>query len=223
MDKHHILVVDDNHINRLFFDSSLKKLGAQVSTAKDGFQALELCRTHKFNLILMDIRMNGMDGIETAAAIKTIDHNTLTPILAISAEHFDCKKHADFVASLLKPISQEQLKNTITKHLNEPLSFDHELALKISHNDEQIVAKLRIMLINQLPDDWQHIEQFKNTQDWSKLNNYLHKMLGSAKVCAATLLIKRIEALKAKIVTQQEMTKEYQLLKAAIDKTINSA
>ena len=81
MDKHHILVVDDNHINRLFFQSSLKKLNVQVKLAESGFDALEICRQQCFDLILMDIRMDGMDGMQTATAIKALkEHLSLIHI-----------------------------------------------------------------------------------------------------------------------------------------------
>ncbi|MGJ8663555.1 MAG: response regulator [Marinicella sp.] len=226
MDKHHILVVDDNHINRLFFESSLKKLNVSVKSAESGYQAIELCQLNTFDLILMDIRMNGMDGIETAAQIKTINTYSNTPILAVSAEHFNCRNHLDFVASILKPVSQEQLKHVIEMHLSKGQldvtpEFDHELALQISHDDNQIVQKLRTMYISQLPKDWQQIEKLHQSADRSGLDAYLHKMLGSAKVCAAALLIKRIEEIKTKLSTQADYSDEYLQLKIAVEKTLN--
>ncbi len=227
MDKHHILVVDDNHINRLFFESSLKKLDLVVSLAENGFQAIELCRQQRFTLILMDIRMDGLDGIQTATAIKALETHQNTPILAVSAERFDFEQHPEFDNSLLKPISQDELKRVLATYIpgNQFNSncFDESVALQISHQDSNIVNKLRQLLVNQLPDDWQQIEQLYNDEDWSALSDSLHKLLGSAKICAATLLIHQIEPLKTSVELQQIDAVALQQLKAAIDKTIEVA
>jgi len=227
MDKHHILVVDDNHINRLFFESSLKKLGLRVSLAENGFQAIELCRQQNFALILMDIRMNGLDGIQTAAVIKALETHKNTPILAVSAERFDFEQHPEFDNSLLKPISQDELKRVLADYLtNIQLStncFEESLALQISHQDSSIVNKLRKLLVDQLPEDWQHIERLYNEKKWAATGDNLHKLLGSAKICAATLLIQYIEKLKISVDLQQRDVEALQQLKAAIDKTIQVA
>lgn len=233
MDKHHILVVDDNHINRLFFDSALKKLNYKVIIAENGHQAIDLCLQHTFDLILMDIRMDGIDGIETAAKIKAINSHHNTPILAISAERFEHDNYMQFENSILKPVSQELLKNTLagylteTNKINEGLNcFDHQQALEISHNDLEIVTKLRAMLVIQLSEDWQQIENLYNQKQWQSLNDYLHKVLGSAKVCAAMPLIHCIEQLKINIVQQQvntESNQSLQKLKEVIDQIIIAA
>lgn len=228
MDKQHILVVDDNHINRLFFESSLKKLNLDVSLAESGFQAVELCRQQSFDLILMDIRMDGMDGVETAAIIKTMDHFKRTPILAISAERFDFEQHLQFANSMLKPISQVKLKKIISDYLphfklkpTKVIIFDESKALQISHHDAEIVAKLRQLLIQQLPEDWQQLKKLYDNQKTTELDAYLHKVLGSAKVCAAQLLIASIERFKTNIskVHCGELLKQ---VKIAIDGTIEA-
>jgi CheY-like chemotaxis protein len=226
MDKHHILVVDDNHINRLFFESSLKKLNLNVSLAENGFKAIELCQQQSFALILMDIRMDGLDGVQTAAAIKSLESNKNTTILAVSAESFDIEQHIDFANSLLKPISQDDLKLVLTQHLSDfnqtQDCFDDALALQISHQDLEIVNKLRYLLAEQLPADWILIEQLYKEMNWISLHESLHKLLGSAKICAATLLIQSIEQFKSNIESEQSDGSGLLKLKDAIDKTIHA-
>jgi two-component system sensor histidine kinase BarA len=224
MDKHHILVVDDNHINRLFFQSSLNKLNSTVSLAEDGFQAIQLCRLNNFDLILMDIRMDGIDGIETASAIKALPSHQNTPILAVSAERFDCESHPEFATSLLKPITQDELKSVLACYLTgtafEARCFDEQMALQISHQDHHIVQKLRQLLTKQLPDDWQNIKKLHDKEDWENLEAYLHKLLGSAKICAATLLIENIEQLKLCLETKQSDVDALTKLNHAIEATM---
>ncbi len=224
MDKHHILVVDDNHINRLFFESSLKKLNYLVSLAENGYQAIQLCQQQRFDLIFMDIRMDGLDGIQTATNIKQSKAHLNTPVLAISAEHFNAKQYPVFVASLLKPVSQLELKRVLAHHLPSSdygvACFDEQQALQISHQDPDIVLKLRGMLIEQLPADWQMIKQLFEQQDWSALDAYLHKIYGSAKICAASLLMQHIQALKKSVQQQENNTAALQGLKFAINETM---
>lgn len=222
MDKQHILVVDDNHINRLFFESSLKKLGYQVTSAEDGYQALTLCDQYKFQLILMDIRMNGLDGIQTAHKIKQLEAYQDTIILAISAEGFDHQKHPVFESSLLKPIKIDCLKESLDKFLGVNEIFNNQLALKISHNDEEIVQKLRGLLIDQLPEEKNKLENSFVANNWRAIDDQLHQLLGSTKVCAATFLFKQIESTKEILGNNGHIkVSEFNALKNAIDQTIN--
>ena len=202
MDKNFILVVDDNHINRLFFESSFKKHGHWVGLAESGYQAIELCQQHAFKLILMDIRMDGMDGIETAASIKRLANHQNTPIIAVSAERFDWQQHPAFCDSLLKPVSQDDIVHLIHVYLRDIPVFDQHKALKISHQDADIVQKLRHMLIKQLPQDQVEINRLYDTEAWAELDATLHKLAGSARVCAASLLLQKIDDLKQGLADQ---------------------
>lgn len=227
MDKHHILVVDDNHINRLFFQSSLKKLNSTVSLAENGFQAIQLCTLNNFDLILMDIRMDGIDGIQTAAAIKALSAHKTTPILGVSAERFDCEIHPEFDTCLLKPITQDELRSVLSCYLTgsefDTHCFDEKLALQISHQDIHIVQKLRQLLTKQLPVDWENIKKLHDKEDWENLEAYLHKLLGSAKICAAKLLIQSLEQLKFYAEQKQIDLGTLAKLKHTIELTINAS
>ncbi|WP_223788599.1 response regulator [Marinicella meishanensis] len=221
MDKNFILVVDDNHINRLFFESSFKKYGHAVALAESGYQAVEMCHHQTPKLILMDIRMDGMDGIETAQSIKRLANHSNTPIIAVSAERFDWQQHPAFCDSLLKPVSQENIQKLIHEHLLQEPVFDQQQALNISHQDPDIVHKLRHMLVQQLPQDQAEINRLFKAQQWSELDALLHKMAGSARVCAASLLLQSIDALKQGLSDQTTRTDLLEQLNDAIQQTIS--
>jgi len=70
MDKKTILVVDDEQYYLEIFSAKLKAAGYSVETAENGVQAVEKARQLKPDLILMDVRMSGMDGVETLSQIK---------------------------------------------------------------------------------------------------------------------------------------------------------
>ena len=82
----HILVVDDNQLNRAVLTRSLQNEGYAVETAGDGLQALELLRRpQSFDVVLLDILMPELDGYETLARIKADDALKHVPVIMITA------------------------------------------------------------------------------------------------------------------------------------------
>jgi CheY-like chemotaxis protein len=82
-----VLLVDDNAANRELIRSMLTPLGVALTTADGGEAAIALARLQAFQLVLMDLRMPGVDGWTAAQAIRDADGpNRGTPILAFSAD-----------------------------------------------------------------------------------------------------------------------------------------
>lgn len=84
-----ILIVDDNAVNLTLLDRLLKNEGADVYKALTGNEAIEICKDNDFALILLDVQMPGMDGYETAKAIKEIEECRLVPIIFLTAIYKD--------------------------------------------------------------------------------------------------------------------------------------
>ncbi len=83
-----VLVVEDNKINRMVAQQMLKRAGIEALEADSGSRALEALREQRFDLVLMDVQMPGMDGLETAHIIREGgggEENRRVPILAITA------------------------------------------------------------------------------------------------------------------------------------------
>ena len=78
-----ILIVDDDHHLRQSFDKLLTQDGHTVKTASSGEAALPLARSHEFDLIIMDVRLPGMDGLKTFQAIREIE--PLLPVIIMTA------------------------------------------------------------------------------------------------------------------------------------------
>ena len=83
-----VLVVEDNRVNRMVARQILKRGDIDTEEAEGGLPALEQLRQNEFDLVLMDVQMPGMDGLEAARAIRRGDageRNRSIPIVALTA------------------------------------------------------------------------------------------------------------------------------------------
>jgi len=84
-----ILIVDDQKRNILALQAVLEPLGEPVHAAHSGTAALKLVLEHEFAIIVLDVQMPGMDGLETAGLIRQRDKSSRTPILFLTAHDAD--------------------------------------------------------------------------------------------------------------------------------------
>ncbi|MEO0443689.1 MAG: response regulator [Pseudomonadota bacterium] len=116
-----ILLVDDNPANRRITGEMLSKMSLFTLEAASGRQALGLYQRHSFKLILMDLEMDDIDGIEATRRIRIQERDQRIPIIAISAHNTKEKKLKALIAGfddyLSKPVEQDLLKNALDRWL----------------------------------------------------------------------------------------------------------
>ena len=123
-EKPKILVVDDNAGNKLLLQYSLDGI-FDVDFASNGLSAINKFKQSKYDLILMDIYMPDMDGIETTHRIRAMENGHHTPIIALTAftsrnQKLKCME-AGMDDYLLKPIHGKALIEHLNNYLNSSM------------------------------------------------------------------------------------------------------
>lgn len=113
-----VLLVDDEPKNLFALSALLEDLGARIHCAHSGEEALRQVLKHEFAAILLDVRMPGIDGFETAAAIRSLERFRRVPIIFLSAQgerRADGRDaHSEFI---LKPVEPAVLRPRVAEHL----------------------------------------------------------------------------------------------------------
>ncbi len=115
------MVIDDSKTIRRTAETLLKKVGCEVVTATDGFDALAKIADNKPDIIFVDIMMPRLDGYQTCALIKNNKEFKTTPVIMLSSKDglFDRAK-GRIVGSdqyLTKPFSRDELLGAISQHV----------------------------------------------------------------------------------------------------------
>lgn len=111
----HVLIADDNATNRVVARALCEMFGCTSETAEDGLEALEAAKDGRFDIILMDIKMPRMDGVQATRAIRNLgDDRASVPIIALTAnaDPDDVAGYIDagMVCVVEKPIKPERLR-----------------------------------------------------------------------------------------------------------------
>ncbi|AQR61560.1 response regulator receiver protein [Brevundimonas sp. LM2] len=128
----HILIVDDNATNRVVAQALCEMFGCSSETAEDGLEALEAVQARPFDLVLMDIKMPRMDGVQATKAIRALGGPVRNiPIVALTAnaDPDDAKHYLSIgmAAVVEKPIKPERLRMAMNTALTEPADIETAL------------------------------------------------------------------------------------------------
>jgi CheY-like chemotaxis protein len=120
-----VLVAEDNEVNRLVLEAMLTGLGQQPSFATDGRQVVQMAAAGEWDVVLMDLHMPEMDGLEAAQAIRALPDRARAgvPIFALTADVFPetrerCRA-AGIVAFLTKPVDDAELAASLARLVAE--------------------------------------------------------------------------------------------------------
>ncbi len=122
MDQKTILYIEDNFHNRRIVRKMLQSRGYMMIEAEDGLAGLEMVRTLKPHLVLLDVGLPGMDGLEIVARIKADEELRHIPVIALTASAMRGDRERFLAAGcddyLSKPVQAMELLNKVELYFN---------------------------------------------------------------------------------------------------------
>ena len=123
--RNRILVVEDDHRNMTLLHDLLKAHGYEILKASDGLEAINVARNERPDLILMDIRLPTISGLDATRLLKQDNQTNAIPIIAVTAfatpEDETTALESGCAAYITKPVNIERLLSTIGALLSSSL------------------------------------------------------------------------------------------------------
>ncbi|UTW11376.1 response regulator [Marinobacterium rhizophilum] len=176
-----VLIAEDNDLNRLLIMKILSRAGIHARQAISGLEVLEAVKQQQPDLILMDVHMPGMDGIEATRRLRT----TLPelPIIALTAnvvprEHQALQK-AGITKIMFKPINEAELLAAVKRHCSSlakgPVvaTTDAAGSALVSHNE----------ILQEIQQQLAACQQGVMRRDIAKMRHHAHQLLGISGLC----------------------------------------
>jgi CheY-like chemotaxis protein len=193
-----ILVAEDNVLNQKLVWKVLEDFGCNVSLAENGRKALELLRKEKYNLILMDLHMPEMDGLEACKRIRQ-ELQLKTPIIAMTAHSVTDEHQKAFDAGMndviTKPFRPSELYDILQRYCSIPerefnlleseppslseFHFHLEALKKACGGSEDLVKTLITLFIERMPEESKQLKLAVDAKDFAEVSQLAHKMKSS--------------------------------------------
>jgi PAS domain S-box-containing protein len=221
-----ILLVEDNYMNRVLARTILTQYGASITEAEDGAKAIEILRSQKFDLILMDIQMPVKDGIEATKYIRE-NLDTTTPIIAMTANAYKREEERclaigmnDFIS---KPFEEDKFiyqiaqwlgaattNSVFPQHENEAVSpelFDLSKLISTSRGDKQFMEMMLEMFVTEIPNAVKELEDAAKKKDLDRLGSIAHRIRPSVLsygISALAVSLEKLERYNEEVLDEEQ-------------------
>jgi CheY-like chemotaxis protein/signal transduction histidine kinase/HPt (histidine-containing phosphotransfer) domain-containing protein len=122
----HVLLVEDNPLNRQVAAEMLQDLGVAVDTAVDGLDCLDKMERATYDLVMMDIQMPRLDGLDATRRLRADPRTAAVPIIAMTSHALSGDRETSLAAGmtdhLTKPVSPIDLAAVLQRHLGGPVA-----------------------------------------------------------------------------------------------------
>ncbi|MFC6225680.1 response regulator [Hymenobacter artigasi] len=223
-----VLLVEDNAVNREVAQLLLEAHGVVVDEAASGIEALELFELNRYDVVLMDIQMPGMNGLEATARIRAHAdaRRAATPILALTANAFRADAEKYFAAgmndTLPKPFDEAELLSKLASLIagvpvplvdvkpaaTAPLPpaptaeptplFDLALLHQTAHGNTTFINRILASFHTNTPGSVADLHTALAASDWHAAAAVAHKLRPSLKLIGAEQLVPWMEVLESK-------------------------
>jgi nitrogen-specific signal transduction histidine kinase/CheY-like chemotaxis protein/HPt (histidine-containing phosphotransfer) domain-containing protein len=204
------LLVDDDEFNRHLLKSLFGKWKLDFDEAQNGREALELATENMYSLILMDIRMPELNGIDAARLLKTLGNKAkIIALSANTADKINPEQEELFDACAEKPFSEEVLHQLIEavfkneKHpLEKPTSKTQELAPdlseleRMSKGNPQFMQEMIILFIESSEKSLNAIQDNLEKGNYNLVADFAHKLAAPVKYMNVLSVYQKIKAIQ---------------------------
>lgn len=191
-----ILLVEDNLMNQRVATYTLENWEARITIADRGQKAIDLLKDNRYNLILMDLQMPEMSGIQATEIIRQQLQNN-TPIIAMTASAMSNERDRCLAAGMndyiSKPFAPEELNRKIVKHCpkshikQEAASIINLQYMKeLTNNDTSFMKNILNIYIERTPELVAEIKNSIATEQYSLLHGNIHNLKNSVGILGAT-------------------------------------
>ncbi len=227
----HVLLAEDNDVNAEVATELLHSAGIRVDHARDGLEAVQFARQRLYDLVLMDMQMPGMDGLEATKTIRALPGWTAIPILAMTANAFDDDRDACLAAGMndhvAKPVTPGRLFEAMGRWLPKPLvgtpdaaspqgsqsalglsdipGLDSEFGLQTVRGKLDTYKRLLGKFAENHFDDFARIRTCLTNGEREEARRLAHSLKGAAATLGAVAVQKSAAALEAAIREEQEV------------------
>ncbi|WP_212005883.1 PAS domain-containing hybrid sensor histidine kinase/response regulator [Chitinophaga sp. HK235] len=216
-----VLVVEDNPMNLRYIMSLLEKYKINYQLATNGPDAKWFLNARQYDLVLMDIRIPGMNGLELTQQIRADENqpNVATPVIATTAVAMEntaaTVRAAGITDILIKPYTPDQLWQIFNKYLNEEetelimeeevqnisgFEFHGELDVRyltaLYENNISYAADLFEIFIRTIKDEMQKLRNMVEKNDWEKTKFQVHKLKPNFAMVGLTWISAKMQELE---------------------------
>ncbi len=223
-----VLAVDDNPSNLKLVAALLEDMGIIADCANLGVEALKLMEQKTYDIILMDIQMPGMDGLQVTNRIRMKERpGHHVPIIALTAHALTTEREAVLCAGmddyLTKPIDEKELQRIIqqwtkgtgtqtgvpaqpqdtSSQQTTTLPIDWEQTLKLAANKPQLAKDMLSGLIGSLKTAQTNINQSFTKKDYKLMREEVHHLHGACCYCGVPSLKTAVATLETALAKEQ--------------------
>ena len=242
-----VLLVEDNVVNQKVARRYLERMGLSVAIAGDGVEAVRAFQSARYDLVLMDLQMPVMDGLEATRRIRNLEGSRpRTPIVALTANAMAGQMErclaGDMDGFLSKPLQIEALRATVARYCADgavapvvddravdqlltavapatPVNMDFNRLREMAGGDLQFIRELATVYQDTAREALGEFQQAADGYNREALSRVAHKLKGAS----ANIFAERVCHLSAEIETGaatmniSEITTQIQLLKVSLD------
>jgi hypothetical protein len=230
----YVLVAEDVELNQYLVRHIMESWGFTVDVVSNGREAVDKIQLNKYDLVLMDIQMPEMDGMEATRAIRLLSDpvKATIPIVALTANALkgDSEKYLaagmnDFLA---KPFNEQKLFIVISNNLksgavapesksmnelntpvtgNEEKLYDLTMVQTISGGDASFVKRMVQLFIDTVPPSMKDLQKETDQQNWLNVSKLAHKLKATIDSMGITRIKEEVRSIESNGKKGEELDK----------------